>query len=152
MSKVTVCIWKWWHHTFNGGAVLWHHIAGQRWQRNCHKHHQQTGDLILLLWADVLCAERTESDIVDFTHLLKWCHFYHLWRQTVCSQNEQSIDWQDVNLGLSFNSCLGVLRVVFDIHPPAQTNIEIHGDCQVYYCKEIKYFSSDVAWTPPQCF
>ena len=42
--------------TFDGGAVLWHHVAGQRRQGDGHKHHQQTGDLILLLWADVLCT------------------------------------------------------------------------------------------------
>lgn len=48
--------------TFDGRAVLRHDVAGQRGQGDGHKHHEQAGDLVLLLRADVFCTDQsTES-------------------------------------------------------------------------------------------
>lgn len=49
--------------TFDGRAVLRHDVARQGWQGDGHKHHQQAGNLVLLLGADVFCYHRErESD------------------------------------------------------------------------------------------
>lgn len=46
--------------TFYCGTVLRHHVAGQGRHGNGHEHHQQAGDLVLLLWADILCYKQGE--------------------------------------------------------------------------------------------
>lgn len=48
--------------TFDGGAVLGHDVAGQGGQGDSHKYHQQAGDLVLLLRADVFCYRKTKKN------------------------------------------------------------------------------------------
>lgn len=50
--------------TFDGGAVLRHDVAGQRRQGDGHKHHEQAGDLVLLLWTDVFCTDQSKASAV----------------------------------------------------------------------------------------
>lgn len=51
--------------TLDSWAVLRHDVARQRRQGDGHKHHEQAGNLVLLLRTDVFCTDQSKASAVE---------------------------------------------------------------------------------------